>query len=158
MLNWQKKGLVYHSSGSQEWSRSHTQLPIVDASREGRWRIYFATRDALGRSNISYIEVEAGHPANILYKHDRTLLPLGGLGAFDESGIMPLSLVVHEGRHYLYYAGWSLKVTVPYQNSIGLAVSDDCGETWVKQGEGPLFGTLLHEPHFTGTAYVAVEG
>jgi hypothetical protein len=154
---WEKKGLIYRPAGDRPWSRSHAQLPIVDASREDRWRIYFATRDGDGRATISYIEVEAGRPETILYEHDRPLLPFGPLGAFDENGIMPVAFVAHEGRHYLFYAGWSLRTTVPYQNAIGLAVSDDGGASFRKIGEGPLFGLLPHEPFFTGTIAVLVE-
>ncbi len=156
-VQWEKRGFVYSPSGEREWSRPHAQLPIVDASREDRWRIYFATRDASGRANISYVEVEAGNPANLLYEHDRPLLPFGPLGAFDESGIMPVASLVRDARHYLYYAGWSLRKTVPYQNAIGLAVSDDGGATFHRFAPGPLFGQLPHEPYFTGTMAVLIE-
>ncbi|HEX8643925.1 MAG TPA: hypothetical protein VF702_08435 [Allosphingosinicella sp.] len=155
-VKWEKKGLIYRPAGDRPWSRSHAQLPIVDASREDRWRIYYATRDEGGRATISYVEVEAGRPENVLYEHDRPLLPYGPLGAFDESGIMPVAFVA-QGRHNLFYAGWSLRTTVPYQNAIGLAVSDDCGASFRKIGEGPLFGLLPHEPFFTGTIAVLVE-
>lgn len=156
-MKWVKKGLIYRPSGQYDWSSSHAQLPIVHATEDGRWRIYFATRDAANRSNISFIEVEAGRPENILYEHDRPLLPFGALGAFDESGLMPVNVVAHEGRVYLFYAGWSLPRTVPYHNAIGLAVSDDGGRSFEKAGAGPLFGLRPDEPYFTGTIEVMIE-
>ena len=156
-VKWVKQGLIYRPAGRFDWNQSHAQLPIVDATDEARWRIYFATRGADNRSNISYIEVEAGRPEHILYEHDRPLLSFGALGAFDESGLMPVCIVTHEGRKYLYYAGWSLKQTVPYQNAIGLALSTDGGRTFERYAPGPLFGLRPHEPYFTGTMHVLIE-
>ena len=156
-MKWVKKGLIYRPDGAFGWNRSHAQLPVVDATREDRWRIFFATRDDSNRSTISSIEVEAGRPERVLHVHDRPLLPFGPLGAFDESGLMPLCFVAHEGQHYLFYAGWSLKQTVPYQNAIGLALSTDEGRSFNKVAEGPLFGPCLEEPYFTGTINVLVE-
>ena len=154
---WVKKGLIYKPRGQHEWNLSHAQLPIVDVLDEERWRIYFATRDARNRSNISFIEVEAGRPDKILYEHNCTLLPFGRLGTFDESGIMPLSVVTQGASKYLYYAGWTMRATIPYHNSIGLARSEDGGVTFTKYGEGPIFDLRPHEPYFTGTACVMIE-
>jgi hypothetical protein len=156
-MHWKKKGLVYAPRGQYEWNQSHAQLPIVDPVSSEIWRIYFATRDATNRSNISFIEVEAGRPENLLYEHDQTLLPFGKLGTFDESGIMPLCIVDREGLKYLYYAGWTIRATIKYHNSIGLAVSRDGGRSFEKFAEGPLFDLRPHEPYFTGTANVLVE-
>jgi hypothetical protein len=156
-VKWTKQGLIYAPHGKYAWNRTHAQLPIVDPSGEARWRVYFATRDSEGRSNIGFIEVEAGKPENILYEHDRPVLDFGPLGAFDESGLMPVALVNHAGRKFLYYAGWSLKKTVPYENSIGLAVSADGGKTFKKYASGPLFGICPEDPYFTGTVNVLIE-
>lgn len=156
-MRWKKKGLIYAPGAQYEWNKSHAQLPIVDTLSEARWRIYYATRSDDNKSNISYIEVEASNPRNILYEHDRPILDLGRLGTFDESGIMPVCVVNHEGKKYLYYAGWRLGATVPYYNSIGLAISYNGGESFVKFAEGPLFDARPQEPYFTGTANVIVE-
>ena len=156
-MNWVKKGLVYEPKGQYEWNQSHAQLPIVDLANDRGWRIYFATRDASNRSNISYVEVEAGRPGNILYEHNQTLLPFGKLGTFDESGLMPLCVVNYQGMKYLYYAGWTIRATITYHNSIGLAISRDNGGSYEKFAEGPLFDIRPNEPYFTGTANVMVE-
>jgi hypothetical protein len=156
-MKWTKKGLIYAPKGQFDWNQTHAQLPVVDPIDESRWRIYFATRDTNNQSNISYIECEPGAPENILYEHDRTLLPFGALGTFDESGIMPLCVVNHDGLKYLYYAGWTIRVTVPYHNSIGLAISRDNGRSFEKFAAGPLFDLRPNEPYFTGTATVLFE-
>ncbi len=156
-MKWLKKGLIYTPQGQFNWNKSHAQLPVVDAADPARWRIYFASRDQSNRSSISYVEVEANRPENILYEHDRPVLCFGELGTFDENGLMPVCIVNQGGQKYLYYAGWSLKKTVPYHNAIGLAVSDDGGESFTKLAAGPLFDARLHEPYFTGTANVLID-
>lgn len=154
---WQKQGQIYVPAGDKPWSRSHAQLPLVQ-QRENRWRIYFATRNDAGQSNISFLETPAGNPFDILTIHDGVLLPFGELGTFDESGIMPLSLVRAEnGRWHLYYAGWTQRKTIPYHNSIGLAVSDDDCRSFRKLYQGPLLDARRDEPFFTGTAHVRIE-
>ena len=63
--------------------------------------------------------------------HDRPVLDLGELGCFDDVGVMPSCIVNVDGAKLLYYAGWNTSTTVPYRISIGLAVSDDGGYTFV---------------------------
>ena len=154
---WEKKGLIYNVNSEFEWNQSHAQLPIVDISDSSKWRIYYATRNKKGQSNISYIEVQPGSPSNILYVHNSPILQLGKLGTFDESGIMPVAIVDYSNKKYLYYAGWSLKKTVPYHNTIGLAISSDNGETFEKYGEGPIFDTTPFEPYSNGTINIRIE-
>ena len=68
---------------------------------------------------------------------------------------MPSWIVaVDQTTRYLYYIGWTTRVTVPFHNSVGLAISRDSGKTFTKLGEGPLFGPTLTEPYFTGTSCV----
>jgi hypothetical protein len=156
-VKWIKKGLIYQPARQFKWNQSHAQLPIVDAAVAEKWRIYFATRDAQNRSTISYIEVEPGNPNNILNVHHEPILPFGALGAFDESGLMPVAIVTWKSKKYLFYAGWSLGRSVPYRNAIGLALSDDEGKTFTKLGAGPIFDLRPHEPYFTGTATILIE-
>lgn len=157
MLHWEKQGLIFKPSGSRSWNKSHAQVPTVDASDERRWRIYYATRDTKNRSLTSYFEVEAGNPRNVLYAHDEPILGLGRLGAFDDCGVMPSWIVTVGDVKYLYYIGWAVRTTVPYHNSIGLAISRDGGRSFERFSEGPLFGSTHSEPYFTGTSCVLVE-
>lgn len=156
-MQWLKRGLVYCPEGDREWNQTHAQVPTIDPFDAERWRIYYSARNAEGISQTSYIEVEAGHPKNILYIHTEPILPLGPMGAFDDSGIMPSWVVNHGGVKYLFYIGWTVRKSVPYHNSVCLAQSLDGGETFTKCGVGPLFGPTLNEPYFTGTSCVLVE-
>lgn len=154
---WRKKGLIFNVNGEFSWNKSYAQCPVIDKIDGKVWRIYYSTRNDLGQSQISFIEVEAGFPENILYKHDKYLFDFGKPGTFDDSGLMPSSIVTVGDIKYLYYIGWTPKVTVAYENSIGLAISRDGGITFEKAFPGSIMPPLPNEPYFTGTSYVIKE-
>src|SRR3954470_18395768 len=121
-MRWQKKGLIFTTDHQYDWMVSHASLPVASVLDDERLRIYFGVRDAQGRSLTTFMDVLADDPQQILYLHDKPILPLGRLGTFDDSGIMPSCLVNHGRDQYLYYVGWNPQVTVSYRLSIGLAV------------------------------------
>ena len=147
-MKWIKRGVVFAPDYNYDWMVSHASVPVVDEASAGVLRIHFGARDQSGRSQTSYIEVEATSPANVLYVHDRPVLSLGRLGTFDDNGVMPSWIVRHEGRKYLYYIGWSPRVGVPYHLAIGLAVSEDGGKQFRKVSEAPLLDRSSDEPFF----------
>jgi hypothetical protein len=153
---WIKKGKIYNVDAQFDWNKTHAQVPVVDVL-EDRLRVYYATRDSLGKSNVSYIEVEKNNPKKIIYKHSASLFDLGNLGAFDDSGIMPSSLITVGGKKYLYYIGWTTRGTVPFQNAVGLAISEDGGKEFRKLSEGPIISINYIEPYFSGTSFVVFE-
>ena len=136
---------------------SHASVPVVDEARPRVLRIYFGTRDQHGHSQTSYIEIDAEQPEKVLYVHDKPILSLGEPGTFDDRGIMPSWLVSAESKKYLYYIGWNVTVSVPYHLSIGLARSDDGGETFHKISQGPLLDRSLEEPFFNTAPCVIAE-
>ena len=120
-MHWIKKGVIFAPDRNYDWMVSHASVPVVDEAREGVLRIYFGTRDQEGRSQTSYIEVDADQPENVLYIHDQPILALGKPGSFDDRGIMPSWIVNYQNKKLLYYIGWNVSVSVPYHLSIGLA-------------------------------------
>lgn len=155
-MEWTKHGLIFVPDGQQVWNLSHAAVPTVDIL-DHCWRIYYASRDRDNRSYTSFIDVEIGNPKKVLYIHEQPILPLGKLGTFDDSGVMPSWVTSVGALKYLFYTGWTTRATIPYQNSIGLAVSRDGGLTFERYADGPLFGNTLAEPYFTGTSCVLVE-
>jgi len=153
---WKKKGLIFNVKGEFSWDKSHAQVPVLDVLSD-RIRIYYASRNILGKSNVSYIEVEKDNPKNIIYQNNKPLFNFGGIGSFDDSGIMPSSIINVGDKKYLYYVGWTTRQTVPYQNAIGLAISCDGGNTFDKVSEGPIIAINHIEPYFSGTSYVMTE-
>lgn len=155
-MDWIKKGVIYNVDGYFDWNQTHAQVPVVDIL-EDRLRIYYATRNVAGKSNISYIEVDKNNPKKIMHVEKNTLFDFGRLGSFDDSGIMPSSILNVGKKKYLYYIGWTTKQKVPYQNAVGLAISDDGGKTFTKYSEGPIISINHIEPYFSGTSFVIFD-
>ena len=156
-MRWQKKGVIFNATGQFEWMAHHACVPVADKVNEEVLRIYFGPRDTQGRTHTTFIEVAAADPAQVLYVHDRPVLSPGRLGCFDDSGAMPSCIVNHAGRKYLYYIGWNRGVTVPYRNSVGLAVSDDGGLTFERMFEGPVVDRTRVEPYFCASPFVLYD-
>ena len=135
----------------------HACVPVADKINGEVLRIYFGPRDIEGRTTTTFIDVEADNPSRIRYVHDRPVLGLGKLGTFDDSGAMPSCIVNHGGRKFLYYIGWNRGVTVPYRNSIGLAVSDDGGESFERVVEGPVLDRTATEPYFCASPFALYD-
>lgn len=145
---WNRKGNIFKDH--------HSQLPVVDVRPED-FKIYYSTRDELGRS-IPMSVIVSGKNLNQYESPERINLELGNPGSFDWSGIMPTDIItLEDGTKYLYYIGWSRRIDVPYHNNLGLAVSKDGGTTWEKYSKGPVFHTSRKEPGYIGTVDILIE-
>jgi predicted GH43/DUF377 family glycosyl hydrolase len=156
-LSWTKKGLIFAPYNNHDWMVSHAQVPLVDRVNDEVLRIYFGTRDAQNRTVTTYIEVDATDPSQVRYIHHQPVLGLGELGCFDDAGAMPSWIIDRGHLKYLYYTGWNTSTTVPYRNSIGLAISEDGGQTFERAFKGPLLDRTQYEPHFCAVPCVLVE-
>jgi hypothetical protein len=80
------------------------------------------------------------------------------LGYFDDHGILASSAVRCDDRIYLYTIGWNPGWRAPlFYSSIGLAVSDDDGETFVKHGSAPLLARSEFDPCLVTAPFVLRE-
>lgn len=157
LSQWKKKGLIYTVDKRLQWAQSHAQIPTVDILDDKRLCVLFSSRDGANRSLIARMEVDATNPANILDIHADPVLPIGLPGTFDDCGMMPSSVVDWHGLKYLYYIGWNVRNTVPYHNSVGLALSEDGGRTYRRVFDGPVMDRTAEEPYFCGTTCIHIE-
>jgi hypothetical protein len=114
-------------------------------------RVYFSCRPAADRdgkyvSYSAYVDLDRADLFRILRVSDRPILPLGGLGDFDEFGIYPVSVIRTDQDVRAYYAGWTRCESVPFNVAIGCARSTDGGSTFERIGSGPILGASLDEP------------
>ena len=135
----EKSGLVFKPNGQFGWINTHAQVPTaLRIPQNNVIRIFFATRPKPGLSITTYVDVEESTLSKIVYLHPKPILDLGGIGAFDEHGVMPSSLISEGSNIFLYYSGWSRRCNVPYANYTGLAISSDGGKTFRKYSESPI--------------------
>lgn len=124
---WKKLGHVFSPDGNTDWMRTHASNPTAEQIGQREFRIYFSARDAANRSSIATLEWNVSVPGNVRNLSPVPLLQPGPRGAFDDSGLSMGCLVQDGDTRYLYYLGWNLGVTVPFRNSIGLAISKQGG-------------------------------
>lgn len=156
-MRWTKKGLILTPTGELDWMVTHASLPFAERLSGDVYRIYFYGRDRQNRSQPGYVEVDLKQPQKILKIKERPVLGLGSLGAFDDSGVMPSWIVDHEGKKYLYYSGWNQGVSVPFYFFVGLAISEDGGETFERFSRAPILGRCEVDPYLTASPCVIVE-
>src|SRR5688572_17101937 len=134
---WEKIGQVFSlRDHGKPWMKTHAMLPSP-LLKEKVIRVYFTTRELAGTSRISFCDLDRSDPTRVVYVPDEPLLEIGRPGTFDDSGTLATFVMARESQVFLYYNGYNRRVIVPWSNAIGLAVSDDGGETFRKAFEGP---------------------
>jgi hypothetical protein len=159
-MQWNKLGKIFDPAqhrlpnGCEHHAQSPQALVFDDFVR-----IYFSTRarDSNGKflSHIAYVDMDK-QLRKVLRVADHTVIPLGGLGCFDEHGIFPMNVVRHNDAIYAYTCGWNRRVSVSVDTAIGLAQSHDGGRTFERHGAGPVLAASLHEPCLVGDGFVQV--
>lgn len=153
-MPWVKKGVIFQTKGEHWWNKTHTQIPTVEVLENDVFRIYYSSRDEGNRSHTSYFDVSADNPSDVLYVHPEEILPLGGIGTFDDCGVMPSSVVEYQGETRFYYIGWNVRNTVTYTLAIGLAtISKESGKL-EKKFSGPILDRGFDEPYLSATPFV----
>lgn len=150
---WEKLGNIFEPSCHRAWAGTHAQVPTV-LVLDDRLRVYYADRDASGRSFPTFFDVCLDDPTRVIYFHKTSVLVGGAPGTFDDEGLMPAWVHRRHGRVWMYYSGWNRRVSVPYHNSTGLCVSDDNGFSFQRVYEGPIMDRTPDEPYLAVTPWV----
>jgi hypothetical protein len=141
--------------------REFAQCPTPFVLDDCTIRVYISCRplrgsDAQYVSHPGFVDLDRADLTKLKRVSQIPLLSLGRLGAFDEFGIMPCSVVRTGDRVLMYYTGWTRMASVPYTVGIGVAQSLDGGETFQRIGEGPALGLTLHEPYLVNSPAVKI--
>ncbi len=152
MFRWKKLGKVFgpQDAPARPWMEEFAQAPAVLVF-DDFVRVYFSCRpkaDAKGQytSYSAWLDLERRNLFNVIAIAEHPILPLGGLGTFDEFGIYPVSVVRDGSDVRAYYAGWTRCESVPFNVAIGVAVSHDDGKTFSRIGTGPVLSYSPDEP------------
>jgi hypothetical protein len=152
MFTWKKLGKVFtpQEVPGRDWLREFAQAPATLVF-DDYVRVYFSCRpgpDANGQyvSYSAWVDLDRRDLTRVLRVAEQPILPLGGLGEFDEFGTYPVSVVRDGDLVRAYYAGWTRCESVPFNVAIGMATSSDGGATFSKAGRGPVLSYTQHEP------------
>jgi predicted GH43/DUF377 family glycosyl hydrolase len=157
---WRKRGKIFASVGQYPWMMSHNQNPCALVLADCI-RVYFTCRphpDQRGyfSSVVSFVEIDRDDPQKVLRIHERPILEAGGLGTFDQFGVMPGVVLPVGDEVWMYYVGWMRCEGAPYSHAIGLAISRDGGVTFQRYSEGPLLGRTHAEPFLQNSPTVTI--
>ncbi len=153
-MKWKKLGHIFDPTNwddgiDRPWMMTHSQSThtlILDKVV----RVFFSCRpineDGYAKSYTTYLDLDIDDLTNIVKVSDKPVLSLGEIGSFDEFAVYPSSNIIIEDKIYLYYAGWTRCQSVPFNTSIGLAISTNNGDTFERLGRGPVIGPALEEP------------
>jgi hypothetical protein len=156
-MQWKKLGKVFCANGEHAWMLTHAANPVAEWRHGDVFRVYFSSRDKDRRAHICYVDIDLRKPQEILAISGQPVIAPGQIGTFDDSGTSMGCLVFHEGRRYLYYLGWNLGVTVPWRNSIGLAVSNGPDEPFERVSLAPVLDRNRADPFSISYPWVLVE-
>lgn len=162
-MKWKKLGKIFDPTqyklplGCAQFAQSPQALVFGDFVR-----IYFSTRafdksNGKYRSHIAFVDMQS-NLRDVIRVSDHMVIPLGGLGCFDEHGIFPMNVLHHGNAVYGYTCGWSRRVSVSVDTAIGLAISHDAGYTFQRIGDGPVLASSLKEAYLVGDGFVKVVG
>jgi hypothetical protein len=156
-MRWDKLGLVYQAKGERPWAQSHAFLPAPLVRDEDVIRVYVAFLDKEKVGRVGYVDVDARDPRRILDVSARPVLDIGIPGTFDDNGVTPVCVFEHRGKTFLYYVGWQLGVRVRYYLFVGLAVSEDGGQSFQRYSRTPVLDRSDGELFIRTAAHVLVE-
>lgn len=157
-MHWRKLGKIFDPSqhhlanGQGMFAQSPQALVFDDFVR-----VYFSTRqtESSGKflSHIAFADFNLDF-SRLIQVSSHEVIPLGKLGCFDEHGIFPMSVRRVGDKIHGYTCGWSRRKAVSVETAIGLAISDDGGNTFRRLADGPVVGPSLKEPFLVGDGFV----
>ncbi|MEN9638802.1 MAG: hypothetical protein RLZZ262_670 [Bacteroidota bacterium] len=160
-MKWKKLGRIFNVAEHQlpgeciGFSQSPQALVLDD-----RVRFYVTMREMDSnnkfKGQIAYVDFDLAL-TSVIKVSEHFPIQLGGLGTFDEHGIFPMNVLRHNDKILGFTSGLSRRKSVSLETSIGLATSDDNGETFTKYGIGPVLSSSLHEPFLVCDAFVLHE-
>ena len=156
MLIWQKKGIIYKPQKVFFWNQSHAMLPTPMRLKKNIFRIFFASRNKKNQSHISFIDYDL-KKNKIIYSHIKPCLKPGKLGAFDDNGVVPSSIIKYQNKIFLYYVGWKPQSTTRYSLISGLAISKNNGLSFKRYSQAPILNPNSKEPYLILTAPSVVK-
>lgn len=156
MGQWYKLGQICEGITIGDWAAGYAAVPTAVHQGADIYRVYVSARDTQQRSRPAWFDFDIASK-QITDVCTAPVLALGGLGTFDDSGVMPTWVLPQADGDLMYYVGWNQSVTVPFRNSVGLAKQDARG-AWHKMFRGPVLDRSREEPYFVASCAVLEDG
>lgn len=158
-MRWRKLGRVFTAKGHRPWMQSHCSMPFAESLDGDHLRVWFTPRDGDNRSHLAWLEIDPGHPQDVIALAETPALAPGPAGRFDDRGVMGSWLTIDGRQRRQYYIGWSRPETAPFHVAIGLACGSSAdGTTFERARTTPILDRGAADPHFVSTPCVLRDG
>lgn len=147
VANWSPGNRLFGSELGVWWMSggAFAFAPMVEAGNVVRF--FACGRDDAGRSRIGTISFEWGPTPKLLHVSSDPVLDLGEVGCFDMDGVAYPYLVRQGSRLLMYYVGWTkLGGRAPWVTNLGVAVSDDNGNSFTRVSRAPIIPRTSDDP------------
>lgn len=148
-MNWKKLKHIFCATGQYDWMMTHASnpFPYVIDKEKGIVRILFSCRDINNCSSIGYVDVDFLNNFQVIGISNKPVLSPGTPGLFDDNGVSMSWIIPVNDKLYLYYLGWNLRTTVPWLNTIGLAIANNIDGPFEKYGRVPVMDRSNEDPY-----------
>jgi hypothetical protein len=139
-----------------QWAQHHAFPPTPCPLDDRLLRVYVAFCDERMVGRVGYVDVLLERPSEVVRVSDTPVLDIGEPGAFDDSGVVPTCVLPVDEELRMYYTGYRRGAAeAPYTQLLGLAISRDGGESFVRHSERPVLEPSAAEDTTRGSAHVA---
>jgi len=151
-MKWIKKGLIYCPDSTTNWMNNTVLTPQPFLLTDETIRLYASFRDKEGVGRIGFLDLHAKNPKRILKISKDPVLDIGGLGQFNDNGIILGDVIRVNNLIYMYYVAFQHVEKIKFYAFSGLAISDDNGHTFqhhsrvpvMDRAEEGIFGRCIH--------------
>ena len=88
----------------------------------------------------------------MLKVYEKPILEHGALGNFDQDGVLQVAVTRNNNELFMYYGGFSKLISSPHTCMMGIAVSNDNGNSFKRLSEGPFLPISKIDPLLIGSA------
>jgi hypothetical protein len=154
----EKRGLIYFPDGETWWKKLYAMMPTpVFLSEKNCIRVYFGITDAGRNGRVTFIDLDCNNPSVIVSKPENIVLDIGNIGTFDDSGVIPSSILFDNDNVKLYYVGFQRSSKVPYMLYSGLATALDYDSVFCRHSKVPIMDRSPQNPYSTAAPFVIKE-
>lgn len=157
-MKWLKKGRIFEPKGQTPWMKKYGILPTPYYIPEKEIiRIFFGTSAEDNICKITYIDVSANNPSEIIHLQKEPLLSEGEIGLFDEHGLNPSQVVIINNKPYLFYIGYQRMMSVPYLLFASYVELNSSLDKAILRRKIPLLDRTEQEPYIRSAITIIQE-
>ena len=147
-MKWKKIGIIFDPKINSLNGHNHSMTTSCIKISENIIRIFYNSRVENNKSIPLYFDMDIANQCKILKMGQIPIIEPGGIGSFDENGIVLTSTIKVKDKLWMYYSGFPRTANHLFQAYTGLALSNDNGISAKKMFEGPIIGLSKDEPYW----------